>query len=59
MHLHSPNLNYNNIMDIDLQIYCCKFYDKNIEVKHTYFLTIPGQKDKTLDKSTVVSSHCH
>ena len=42
-----PNLNYNNIMDIDLQIYCCKFYDKNIEVKHTYFLTIPGQKDNT------------
>ena len=42
-----PNLNYNNIMDIDLQIYCCEFYDKNIEVKHTYFLTIPGQKDNT------------
>ena len=32
-------------MDIDLQIYYCKSYDKDIEVKHTYFLIIPGQKD--------------
>ena len=21
--------------DIDLKLYCCKFYDKDIEVKHT------------------------
>ena len=34
-------------MNIDLQIYCCKFYDKDIKVKHSYFLIIPGQKDTT------------
>ena len=22
-------------LDIDLELYCCKFYDKNIHVKHT------------------------
>ena len=27
-------------LDIDLELYCCKFYDKNIHVKHTYFLII-------------------
>ena len=34
-------------MDIDLQIYCCKFYDEDINVKHSYFLFIPGKKDTT------------
>ena len=24
-----------NDLDIDLQLYCCKFYDEHIEVKHT------------------------
>ena len=40
--LHETN---HSIKDIDLQIYHCKFYDKDV-VKHTYFLIIPGQKDK-------------
>ena len=39
--LHETN---HSIKDIDLQIYHCKFYDKDV-VKHTYFLIIPGQKD--------------
>ena len=34
-------------LDIDLELYCCKFYDKNIHVKHTYFLIIPTDKDNT------------
>ena len=38
--LHETN---HSIMDIDL--YHCKFYNKDIIVKHTYFLIIPGQKD--------------
>ena len=32
---------------VDLELYCCKFYDKDIEVKHTYFLIIPTDKDNT------------
>ena len=40
--LHETN---HSIMDIDLKIYHCKFYDKDIVIKHTYFLIIPGQKD--------------
>ena len=32
---------------IDLQLYCCKFYNKEIEVKHPYLLFTPGQKDTT------------
>lgn len=32
---------------IDLQLYSCKFYSKDIEGKHTYLLLIPGQKDGT------------
>ena len=34
-------------LDLDLELYCCKFYDKDIEVKHTYFLIIPTDKDNT------------
>ena len=34
-------------LDIDLKLYCCKFYDKDIEVKHTYFLIVPTDKDNT------------
>ena len=34
-------------LDLDLELYCCKFYDKDIEVKHTYFLIIPADKDNT------------
>ena len=33
--------------DLDLELYCCKFYDKNIHVKHTYFLIVPTDKDNT------------
>lgn len=55
MHLESPHRNHNimNSMDtddqptIDLQLYCCKFYNKEVEIKHTYLLFIPGQKDTT------------
>ena len=36
-----------NGIDLDLELYCCKFYDKDIEVKHTYFLIIPTDKDNT------------
>ena len=32
---------------IDMQLYCCKFYNKEIEVKHPYLLFTPGQKDTT------------
>ena len=32
---------------VDLELYCCKFYDKDIEVKHTYFLIIPTDEDNT------------
>lgn len=32
---------------IDLQLYCCKFYNEEVEVKHTYSLLIPGQRDTT------------
>ena len=50
MHHHSSNLNHNNSimngigldLDIDLELYCCKFYDEDIKVKHTYFLIIPA-----------------
>ena len=43
-------------MDIDLQIYCCKFYDKDIKVKHSYFLVIPGQKENTTFKINFVQT---
>ena len=52
MYIESPHINQ-NIMDIDFQStidpqFCrCKFYNKEIEVKHTYLLLIPGQKDTT------------
>ena len=32
---------------IDLDLYCCKFYNNDIEIKHTYFLLIPTHKDDT------------
>ena len=32
---------------IDLDLYFCKFYNNDIEIKHTYFLLIPTQKDDT------------
>ena len=32
---------------LDLELYCCKFYDKNIHVKHTHFLIVPTDKDNT------------
>ena len=32
---------------IDLDLYCCKFYNNDIEIKHTYFLLIPTLKDDT------------
>ena len=51
MHLHTLISNHsimNEIdLDLDLELYCCKFYDKDIEVKHTYFLIIPADKDNT------------
>lgn len=55
MYIESPHINH-NIMDnmdiefqptIDLQLYCCKFYNEEVEVKHTYLLSIPGQRDIT------------
>ena len=55
MYIESPHTNH-NIMDnmdidfqstIDLQLYCCKFYNEEVEVKHTYLLLIPGQRDTT------------
>ena len=42
--IHKNNMNG---IDLDLELYCCKFYDKVIEVKHTYFLIIPTDKDNT------------
>ena len=49
MYLHSSISNHSimNEIDLDLELYCCKFYDKDIEVKHTYFLIIPADKDNT------------
>ena len=55
MHHHSSNLNHNNSimngigldLDIDLELYCCKFYDEDIKVKHIYFLIIPADKHNT------------
>ena len=51
MHLHTLISNHsimNEIdLDLDLELYYCKFYDKEIEVKHTYFLIIPADKDNT------------
>ena len=49
MHLHTSISNHSimNEIDLDLELYCCKFYDKDIEVKHTYFLIIPADKDNT------------
>ena len=51
MHLHTLISNHsimNEIdLDLDLELYYCKFYDKDIEVKHTYFLIIPADKDNT------------
>lgn len=32
-------------LHVDLQIYCCKFHNKEPKVKHTYLLTIPGKDD--------------
>ena len=32
---------------IDLDLYCCKFYNNDIEIKHKYFLLIPTHKDDT------------
>ena len=32
---------------LDLELYSCKFYDKNIHVKHTHFLIVPTDKDNT------------
>ena len=43
---HKKNMNGIDL-DLDLELYCCKFYDKDIEVKHTYFLIIPTDKDNT------------
>lgn len=31
-------------MDIDLELHCCKFYNEDIKVLHTYFLVIPEEK---------------
>ena len=47
-------------MDIDLEIHCCKFYNQDIQVQHTYFLIIPGEEDTTsievqLDPSTEIN----
>ena len=47
------HINYNIMESIDidfqqtvgLQLYCCKFYSKDIEARHTHLLLIPGQKD--------------
>ena len=49
MHLHTLISNHSimNEIDLDLELYYCKFYDKDIEVKHTYFLIIPADKDNT------------
>lgn len=30
---------------VDLQLYCCKFYNQDVEVQHTYLLAIPGKND--------------
>ena len=35
-------------LHVDLQIYCCKFHNKEPKVKHTYFLTIPGKDDSAV-----------
>ena len=32
---------------IDLDLYYCKFYNNDIEIKHKYFLLIPTHKDDT------------
>ena len=32
-------------VDLSIEIFCCKFYNKDIEVKHTYFLIIPTDKE--------------
>ena len=34
-------------MNIDLELHCCKFYNEDIKVLHTYFLVIPEEKDTT------------
>ena len=44
--IHKNNMNGIDL-DLDLELYCCKFYYKDIEVKHTYFLIIPTDKDST------------
>lgn len=35
-------------LHVDLQIYCCKFHNKEPKVKHTYLLTIPGKDDSAV-----------
>ena len=32
-------------LDLNIEIFCYKFYNKDIEVKHTYFLIIPTDKE--------------
>ena len=32
-------------LDLNTEIFCCKFYNKDTEVKHTYFLIIPTDKE--------------
>ena len=32
-------------LDLNIEIFCRKFYNKDIEVKHTYFLIIPTDKE--------------
>lgn len=39
--MKSMNIDFQQ--SVDLQLYCCKFYTKKIEVKHTYLLLIPGK----------------
>ena len=34
-----------NDLGIDLELYRCKFYDKDNEVQHTYFLVVPTNKN--------------
>ena len=46
-------------MDIDLEIHCCKFYNQDIQVQHSYFLIIPGEDTTSievqLDPSTEIN----
>ena len=52
MYIHFPNVNHKKLhhepaYHIDLDLYCCKFYNNDIEIKHKYFLLIPTHKDDT------------